>query len=246
MIIGSELIFYKDLPSTNTEASRLLKEKDLKEGTIIYTDFQTGGRGQTGNKWESSKGKNLLFSIILYPDTILPEDQFLLSMAISLGICDFLDWDLNGAVIKWPNDIYVKNDKIAGILIENSIMGEIIESSVTGIGLNVNQVTFLSGVPNPVSMKMVTRRDYNLEHCIDKILELLDNRYKQLLYSDREILRHDYITRLYRLNEWHKFRRDGSEFKGRITDVLRSGKLKIEESTGKMSEFSFKEIEYVK
>ncbi|MCU0473099.1 MAG: biotin--[acetyl-CoA-carboxylase] ligase [Bacteroidales bacterium] len=246
MIIGSKLLFYEDLPSTNTQASRLLKEKVQQEGTVVYTDFQTAGRGQTGNKWESGKGKNLLFSIMLYPDTILPEDQFMISMSVSLGICDFLDSHLEGATIKWPNDNYVKNDKIAGILIENSIMGDKIESCVTGIGLNINQVTFPTEIPNAVSLKKVTGKEYTPDQCLNEVLSRLDFRYRQLLYDDRAMIRSEYVSRLYRLNEWHLFRRKGSIFSGRITDVLSSGKLIIEENTGKMSEFGFREIEYVR
>ncbi|MDQ1296642.1 MAG: BirA family transcriptional regulator, partial [Bacteroidota bacterium] len=246
MIVGSKLLFYEELPSTNTHASLLLNEKEQQEGTVVYTDFQSGGRGQAGNKWESGKGKNLLFSIILYPDTIKPEDQFILSMSVSLGICDFLDTNLEGAAIKWPNDIYVRNDKIAGILIENSVMGDTIESCITGIGLNINQVTFPPGIPNAVSLKIVTGKEYAPDKCLNEVLSLLDLRYRQLLYGDRTIIRQEYVSRLYRLNEWHHFRRKGSVFKGRIKDVLPSGKLKIEEGSGKMSEFGFREVEYVK
>jgi BirA family biotin operon repressor/biotin-[acetyl-CoA-carboxylase] ligase len=246
MIIGSKLLFYEDLPSTNTQASRLLNEKEQQEGTVIYTDFQSAGRGQTGNRWESGKGKNLLFSIILYPDTIIPENQFILSMSVSLGICDFLDGLLEGTTIKWPNDIYVKNDKIAGILIENSIMGDKIESCVTGIGLNINQETFPSEIPNAVSLKIITGKEHAPDQCLNDVLSRLDFRYRQLLYDDRAMIRSEYVSRLYRLNEWHLFKRKGSVFNGRITDVLSSGKLKIEEDTGKMSEFGFREIEYVK
>ena len=246
MIVGSKLFYYEELPSTNTHASRLLDEKEQQEGTVIYTDFQSAGRGQTGNKWESGKGINLLFSIILYPDTIKPEDQFILSMGISLGICDFLDSNLEGATIKWPNDIYVRNDKIAGILIENSIMGDTIESCVTGIGLNLNQVTFPSGIPNAVSLKIATGKDYVPDQCLKEVLSMLDHRYRQLLYGDRAIIRSEYVSRLYRLNEWHHFGLKGSVFSGRIKDVLPSGKLKIEKRSGKLSEFGFREVEYIK
>jgi len=246
MIIGSRLLFYKELPSTNTRASLLLNENEQIEGTVIYTDYQTAGRGQKGNKWESVKGKNLLFSIILYPDSIIPSDQFILSMSISLGICDFLDTHFGGSVIKWPNDIYVKDDKIAGILIENSITGETLESSIVGIGLNINQENFPSGVGNVVSMKINTGKDYDRDICLREILSAIDLRYRQLLYGDRIIIRKEYISRLYRYNEEHLFRNENKIFKGKITDVLPSGQLKIEDENGKISHFSYKEVDYVK
>lgn len=246
MIVGSKLLFYEDLPSTNTRVSLLLNEKEQQEGTVVYTDFQTSGRGQIGNKWISEKGKNLLFSILLYPNTIIPEDQFMISMSVSLGICDFLDSYLEGVTIKWPNDIYVKNDKIAGILIENSIMGDKIENCITGIGLNINQEAFPSEVPNPVSLKMITGEEYIPYQCLTQVLLLLDLRYRQLLYGDREKIRLEYVSRLYRLNEFHMFRRNGSVFNGRISDVSPTGRLKIEENTGKITESGFREVEYIK
>ena len=147
MIIGSKLLFFENLPSTNSHAASLLRDNKVSEGAVIYTNYQSAGRGQGGNKWESEENKNLLISIVLFPSMISPADQFLLSMAVSLGICDFLDRYISAISIKWPNDIYVKNDKIAGILIENSIMGDHIENTIAGIGININQEKFMSDAP---------------------------------------------------------------------------------------------------
>ena len=124
MIIGSKIYFFEQLTSTNSEAVRVMKENHIPEGSVISAGYQSAGRGQKGNSWESSEGKNLLISIILYPSIINPGEQFLISMAISLGICEFLRNYIPECKIKWPNDIYVFNDKIAGVLIENSVMGD--------------------------------------------------------------------------------------------------------------------------
>jgi BirA family biotin operon repressor/biotin-[acetyl-CoA-carboxylase] ligase len=245
MIIGSNLIFHENLLSTNTQASLLLKTSDPVEGTVIYTDFQTAGKGQIGNKWESEKGKNLLISTILYPQSVSPEDQFLISMTISLGICEFIDRYCPGAKIKWPNDIYLKNDKIAGILIENSILDTMIENSVAGIGLNINQDKFPGINPDPVSLKMATGKEYDTAVCLKELLSNLDKRYKQLLYGDRALLKNDYISRLYRFREWHSYKSADSVFTGRIWDVMISGQIRIEEKNGKTREFSFKEFSYL-
>jgi BirA family biotin operon repressor/biotin-[acetyl-CoA-carboxylase] ligase len=245
MKIGSNLLFYENLSSTNTRASELLKKQEMPEGTIVYTDFQTAGKGQAGNRWESEKGKNLLISIILYPESVLPEDQFILSMTISLGICDFLDRYIPGSTIKWPNDIYFKNDKIAGILIENTIMAEQIESSIAGIGLNINQEYFPGTIPNPVSIRMITSENYDTELCLKQLLVAIHERYKQLLYGDRASIRTEYISRLYRFMEWHSYKKAENVFTGRICDVLPSGMLRIEEKNGSHPEFSFKEVEYI-
>jgi len=139
MIIGSDIIHYDSLSSTNSTAWLMVREKELPEGTVISANFQTAGKGQHGNRWESERGKNLLFSIILYPSSVSPDEQFLISMSISLGICDFLKHFLSDIKIKWPNDIYVNGGKIAGILIENSIIGQTIEYTVAGIGININR-----------------------------------------------------------------------------------------------------------
>jgi BirA family transcriptional regulator, biotin operon repressor / biotin---[acetyl-CoA-carboxylase] ligase len=245
MIIGSKLCFYENLSSTNTQASLLLKESSPPEGTVVYTDYQTKGRGQAGSKWESEKGKNLLISIILYPRTVSPEDQFNISMALSLGLCDFIDLYIQGTTIKWPNDIYVKNDKIAGILIENSVINKTIESTICGIGLNINQESFPGIIPDPVSLKLASGKEFDILICLKQLLSRLDNRYKQLLYDDRDYLRNEYLSRLYRFKKWHSYKIEDTVFTGRIFDVLPSGKLKIENKSGKITEYSFKEVDYV-
>jgi len=245
MIIGSDLIFYNELPSTNNEAVRLLRSGDPEEGTVILAGFQSAGKGQGGNGWQSERGKNLLFSIILYPQSVSPGDQFLISMTISLGICDFLDRYCTGASIKWPNDVYHGNKKIAGILIENSIIGPDIESSVAGIGFNINQDNFPSDIPRPVSLKMVTGKEYSINECLKELLQDLDRRYWHLLYYDRDIIRHDYLERLYRFMEWTSFKTANNVFTGRITDVLVSGQIRIEEKGGPERHFSFREFSYL-
>jgi len=244
MIIGSNLVFVENLPSTNSEASLLLKGKEVPEGTVVYTGFQTAGRGQAGNSWHSEKGKNLLVSIILYPRLLRPEEQFLLSMTISLGICDFLDRHTAGVKIKWPNDIYVQDDKIAGILIENSVMENEIESSVAGIGLNINQEKFPQEIRNPVSLKMLTGVDYETETCLRDLLSDIDRRYRFLLYGDRIKIRDEYKSRLYRFNELHVYKAGERSITGRITDVSCSGLLTIREPRGRSHRFSFNEVDF--
>jgi BirA family biotin operon repressor/biotin-[acetyl-CoA-carboxylase] ligase len=245
MIIGSNLIYLKNLPSTNTYAADLLKEGDLPEGTIIYTNFQSAGKGYSSNKWESEDGKNLLISIILFPSFIRPEAQFHISMAISLGICDFLVRYIPDCTVKWPNDIYVNNDKIAGLLIESSIRGDQIESTIAGIGLNINQEKFLSDAPNPVSLSILSGRNYDLDVSLDDLATDLDKRYKQLIAGDFVEIKNEYVSKLYRLNEWHEFRDSDGTHTGRILTIGDSGKLKIGNKAGKIREYSFKEVEFI-
>ena len=245
MIIGSNIIFAENLTSTNTHAFSLLKNSLLPEGTVIHTNFQAAGRGQAGNSWESEDGKNLLFSIILYPSTLNPADQFYLSMSVSLGICDFLDGFFPGSKIKWPNDIYVNNDKIAGILIESAILSDTISHSVAGIGLNVNQVKFFSDAPNPVSISMLTGHACDLSKCLSMLLDALDKRYKELITGNLEDLKTRYISRLFRYNEWSYFSDSEGRFKGRIAGIGDYGFIRIEKTGGEISEYGFKEVEFI-
>jgi len=245
MIIGSNIIFFENLPSTNTHTSFLIRTEAMPEGTIIRAAFQSAGKGQIGNQWESETGKNLLISIILYPSGIKPSDQFLITMVVSLGISDFIGREISGCKIKWPNDIYVNNDKIAGILIENSIMENAILNSVAGIGLNINQREFLTDAPNPVSMSQVTGREYDLDISLSQLAAALDQRYFQLISQEHTEIRRNYISQLYRLNEWNDFRDSTGTFRGRILSVNDDGMLQIESNDPAIREYSFKEVDFI-
>ena len=245
MIIGSNLFYFKNLPSTNSHAATMIRENGVKEGTVIYTNYQSAGRGHGGNKWESEENKNLLISIVLYPSLINPPDQFLLSMSLSLGICDFLQRYTSSISIKWPNDIYVNNDKIAGILIENSIMGDLIEHSIAGIGININQVRFKSDAPNPVSLTILTGEQYDLHDCLINLTADLDKRYQDLVSGDFESIKRDYLKYLYRNHIWSKYSDQEGIFTGRIINVNNTGQLVIERENGQVITYSFKEVEFV-
>lgn len=244
MIIGSKIISVRNIDSTNTYAAGLLKSGTIPEGTIVFTNYQTAGRGQKGNRWESEDGMNLLFSIILYPGMVSPVDQFIISMFISLGIRDFLIMLIPQCTIKWPNDIYCGDDKIAGILIENSVTGMEIINCVAGIGLNVNQTDFPGHIPNPVSLKMLTGNEHDPDLCLHQLAGFMDRRYKQLISGHIDDIRNEYISSLYRLNEWHRFNSAGGYFSGKIISVSDSGRLIIEKRNGKLHEFSFKEVDF--
>jgi BirA family transcriptional regulator, biotin operon repressor / biotin---[acetyl-CoA-carboxylase] ligase len=245
MIIGSKLFFSENLPSTNLHAAYLLKNNDLQEGTIVYTNYQSAGRGHSGNKWESEDGRNLLISIILFPLVICPAEQFNISMAVSLGICDFIKRYTSVCAIKWPNDIYINNDKIAGILIENSIMGDKIENSIVGIGLNINQNKFSSDAPNPISLGLITGTNYDLATCLKQLASNLDKRYNQLLSGSFDQIKHEYVSQLYRLEQWCNYRDLNGQFTGMLKSVTDYGRLKIEKQTGEIREYAYKEVDFI-
>jgi BirA family biotin operon repressor/biotin-[acetyl-CoA-carboxylase] ligase len=245
MIIGSKKILIEKLSSTNLYASNMVRKGIVQEGTVIYTNYQTAGRGQAGNSWESQYGKNLLFSIILYPHTVKADDQFIISKAITLGIRDYLFSFTGNISIKWPNDIYVKDDKIAGILIENAIIKNEIEYSIIGIGVNINQERFPAAILNPTSLKILTGTSYKPEDCLNELVKALDIRYKQILNGKIAGIDSDYINSLYRYNEWTEFKDSDGVFEGKIIAVTGSGRLQIEDRRSRIYEFGFREVDFL-
>ncbi|MFN8240847.1 MAG: biotin--[acetyl-CoA-carboxylase] ligase [Bacteroidales bacterium] len=245
MIIGSKKIYHENLSSTNTHAASLIRKGSVQEGTVIYTGFQTAGRGQMGNRWISQVGKNLLFSVILFPKTIKAERQFIISKAISLGIIDFLSAHTTNLSIKWPNDIYANDDKIAGILIENSLIRDEIDNSIIGIGININQESFPADLVNPVSLKNITGKQYNLEECLNELLSKLDSRYKMILHEKRSQIDREYMAMVYKAGTWAEFRDSNGIFEGRISKVTDTGRLQVEDRRGRTYEYGFKEVDFL-
>ena len=164
LTIGDQVIWLEEVNSTNSHAA-IMARKQVPEGVVIAARYQTEGKGQRGNSWESEEGKNLTFSVLLYPTFLPVRDQFLLSKLTTLAICDTLSPYIQGVSVKWPNDIYVDDCKIAGILIENSFSSHLLDTSIIGIGLNVNQKIFADDIPNPTSLAILTERVIGSMRC---------------------------------------------------------------------------------
>ena len=227
--------------STNSLSWQLSREKELEEGFVVYTDFQTAGRGQAGNSWESERGENLLFSILLKPSHIEITEHFLLSQIVSLGIKKILDKYTDGISIKWPNDIYWKDKKIVGILIENSIQNSHLKSSIAGIGLNVNQENFYSA-PNAVSLFEITGKKHDKIGIIQDIRKTIMDIYST--WSNEKI-RTEYMSSLYRKKGLYPFRADDEVFRAEIIDIHNDGKMDLKTEKGEIRSFYFKEVQYV-
>lgn len=237
---------YDELISTNTELSRLIS-LDLEEFSVVITDFQTSGRGQMGASWESERGANLLFSKLFYPHFIAIKDFFLLSQFSSLAILDFLNhyFPSSDFSIKWPNDIYYADKKIAGILIENSIQGSFISSSIIGIGLNVNQLHFHSDAPNPISLSAITGVHYTLSSLFTDLNHFLHLRYQQLLSGDFTTIRSDYQKHLYRYNQLYLYEDNSGQFQAVLDSVANDGKLNLRLTSGEIRSYYFKEVRFL-
>jgi BirA family biotin operon repressor/biotin-[acetyl-CoA-carboxylase] ligase len=239
------IIHLSETASTNSYAIELIDKKRPTNFCIIRSDFQTKGRGQDTNTWESEKGKNLIFSIILFPP-FGAEHQFILNKAISLGIWDYLKKELStqSISIKWPNDIYVGDKKICGILIQNSIMGTKLEYVVAGIGLNVNQALFKSDAPNPVSMTLASGAEYDLDEVLDNLLQFIFRRYEQTLNSSSADIEIDYHSALYRLMKWDNYIIGNNAVFARITGTNPYGQLMLESETKEIFVCDLKEVKF--
>ncbi len=240
-----KIISFNKVDSTNSYFSDLLKVQDFAEGSIISALYQESGKGQGNNTWESKKGKNLLLSIVLYP-VILPIDKhFLLSKAVSLGIIDYASTKIADVKIKWPNDIYFEDNKLAGILIENVIKGSKINQSIVGIGINLNQTNFTSDLPNPVSLKQITNKNYLIEQEIVKLRNSIRFYYEMLMKKKYYEINSEYLKCLYRYNSFNEYRSNNKTFTAKITGVSELGYLQLETKENEKMEFDFKEVEFI-
>jgi BirA family transcriptional regulator, biotin operon repressor / biotin---[acetyl-CoA-carboxylase] ligase len=245
MKTNQNFIFLTEVESTNNYANHLVLSKAAEHGTVVLAQHQKMGKGQQGNSWESEFGKNLLMSIILFPDFLPATKQFYLSKIASLALANFVKSEKAEVSIKWPNDIYVGNSKLAGILIENSIKANHLDSSIIGIGLNLNQERFVSDAPNPVSLKQITGKDYKIEEVALKIWELLSFWFEKLQSRRFSEIDLNYFNQLYRGNEWAMFAKQGIQFEARIKGIGDFGQLILEDRSGVSSEYMFKEVEFV-
>lgn len=229
--------------STNIYAQKLLRQENVQEGLVLQTDFQKDGKGQYDKKWDAEVGKNLLFSIILQPKLTI-EKQFLLSKAVSIGLKNYFDSLSVGEVrIKWPNDILVNGKKLAGILIENSINGTRIKSSVIGIGLNVNQLNFNYYVRPATSLAMLSNKSYSLDETLVAVLNSIKSAYS-LMHASPNKLDEVYIQSLYGIGQPMNFEDKNGKFIGVIINVLKNGRLQLNHN-GKLKEYDLKELKFL-
>ena len=213
--------------------------KEHGEGEmVVVADYQTAGRGCGTNTWESERGKNLLFSALIHPKQIPASHQFHISMAVSVAISEALEQYIGDVSIKWPNDIYWRNGKICGILIEQTLKGTTIKESIIGVGLNVNQRIFRSDAPNPVSLWQITAQETDRDALLSDIL----SRLRQLLAED---VRSRYMARLYRRSGFHPYTYAGGAFMARIADVRADGRLVLADDEGRERIYAFKEVQFI-
>ena len=246
----NDIIWLDNVDSTNEEAKRRFHICDNL--SVLSALSQSSGRGQMGNVWLSESGSNLTFSIILKLDEgpmsrIQAYDQFAVCEIAALAVSDYLNSHDIPAMIKWPNDIYVNDKKICGILIENRIRGEWLSGSIIGIGLNVNQETFDASLPNPTSMCLETSRKYDIQECLEDFMHIFKEYHDRYLNikGGMNRLRTLYLAQMWHKDECHRYIAEGKEFEGIIRGISDIGRLIVETEKGELKEFAFKEIEYI-
>ncbi len=245
LFTGIHIVELEETDSTNNYAKQMLAEAKPLEGTVIIAHNQTKGRGQQGNVWHTENGKNLTCSYILYPVFLGAEKHFYLNMVVSLAVKEVCEIYLEDEVkVKWPNDIYLGKNKIAGILIENSISGSSVITSIAGIGINVNQTVFDESLPNPSSLQLLTGREINVQEVLQQLSVYLEKYYLQLRKGNFHFLQRAYTEALFRYNQTAYFKRGEQTFKGEVAGIARDGKLIIH-SNGKELRFTMQEIQFV-
>ena len=238
-------VHLEHVDSTNAYLQREQLEGDIRN-RVVSADEQTAGKGMGSNGWESEVGKNLTFSLALDMRFLPAERQFLLSEAVPLGIIEVLDGIMPSEKfsIKWPNDIFYENRKLAGILINSTIKANMMDVSIIGIGLNVNQMQFQNWPTHPISMKMITGQTYDLQPLLDQIAEHILIKVEQLK-SDPTFIEHEYLKRLFLYHTWAEYVVDGKVLRLFMTGIDEFGRLQLVDEQQELHQYEIKQIKFL-
>lgn len=241
LFVGKNCFKFDEISSTNDWLMMRISNQKFHEGTVVFASVQTHGKGQRGSQWFSQSNKSLTFSVLLKPSFLAPIHAFDLSICVALALSDSLNKLRLGFKIKWPNDIYFEDKKIAGVLIENQMNRFVYQNAVVGIGLNVNQLHF-DDLSNAISLKQITGLEFPVEKVMEHICESLEVRYLKLRSGHFKDLKKAYMSNLYGLNQLQSFFVDNKKLNGKIINVLRNGFLQIELMSGEICDYDIKEI----
>lgn len=240
-----QYLHFDEIDSTNAYLQRKHSEADIRNW-VVSANEQTAGKGMGSNSWESEAGKNLTFSLAVCMNFLPAEKQFLLSKAVPLGIIDVLDNILPNEKlsIKWPNDIIYENHKLAGILINSTIKANMMDVSIIGIGLNVNQMQFKDWPTHPISLKQITSETYDLQPLLEQIVEHILIKVK-LLNDAPAVIEQDYLKRLFRYRTWADYEVEGKIVRLFMTGIDKFGRLQLLDEQQKMFCYEIKQIRFL-
>ncbi len=241
--IGDYSVFLEETNSTNDALKLLFGKEELPEGALVYTHFQSNGRGQQNAVWESERGKNLLLSVLLKPHFLLADEQIWLNLVISLALRDAVE-KLSGlpACIKWPNDIYFEDKKLAGILIENALQGKRLRYSIIGIGLNLNQENFSN--EKAASLFSLTGNRFEPKLARETFCVQLSHYYALLLGKQHNLLWEKYHQYLHGKGQLARFEKDGEQIEAEILGIDKRGRLHLLQNE-EIKSYAHKEITFI-
>ena len=242
-----KIIKLNAIESTNAFLKEMCYNNDVDNYTVVYSENQSKGRGQLNSKWDSESGKNLTFSVLVKNYSLEIRKQFYISKVISLAVYEVVNSLVNVPVaIKWPNDILTASKKVCGVLIENSVKRSEIQHSIVGIGLNVNQQSFVN-LPNATSLKMMTDEEYDLDLLLKKLIDSIKLYCKLINENKFDSIDEQYLKCLYKYEKPSMFRDvlKDMRFLGKIVGISQDGKLNVELENEKIKEFNLKEIEFL-
>lgn len=241
-------IHLSEIDSTNDFLLRLQNSGENIDNYVVSADFQTKGKGQSSNIWHSEANKNLLFSVVLSLNFLEASRQFILTQAVSTAIIDVLENLIpnKNFSIKWPNDIYFENKKIAGILISNTINGNYFENSIVGIGFNLNETVFPEWIPNPVSLKQISNTNFDRESILFQLVDAIHNKVDLLKNTQKaKKINSDYVSKSFRFGKICQYVIDKKTIEAKITGFDEYGHLQLEDKNKKKYCCDLKEIEFV-
>lgn len=243
-IVGNSFIELAEINSTNTYAMEQIQAKVAEHGTVFFAHHQTNGKGTRGKNWQSDVGSNITMSVVLDMQKLALHKQFLLSATIALSVWDFLNnYVHNDIKIKWPNDIYFKNNKIAGILIENTVKGSYMQWAVVGIGININQTNFSKDLVRATSLSIINKKSYSTLVLAKELCNNIEFRLQKLWENTEIELMNEYNNLLYKVNEEVKLKKGNILFTCTIKKVTQTGFLVV--NNGIEQKFSFGEVEWI-
>lgn len=236
------LIRLDTVDSTNTYLHSYRGNEDM---VVVTARHQTAGRGQGDHQWEDSEGQNLLFSIQVKPDAVPVDCQFVLAMADALALKTALGAYTGDIKLKWPNDIYYRNSKLGGTLIETSVSGGVLKRMILGTGINVNQTHFCSDAPNPVSLCQITGQKEDIDALLYRIIEYFGQYYQRAIEGDYESISSEYHEALYRRKGIYRYRDAGGDFDAELVGVAYNGCITLRDTARRHRSYAFKEVEFI-
>ena len=239
-------LFYDRIDSTNREVLRQVRDGISRHGDVIWTDDQYEGQGQRGKQWDSRPGKNIAMSVVYLPED-LPVDQiFLINEMVAVAVSKAIEKETGLSTrIKWPNDIYIGGQKVAGLLVQNGLKGKKVDHLVIGVGINVNQEQFPSHLPNPASLMVLADREVDRQSLMSAVVREIDQGMEVIYQGEGQQWHEQFESRMLLLHHLAKFRLEGEEIEGRIQGVDENGRLVLETEDGQRF-FNSGSIEYDK